>query len=168
MATEQKKDTGLIIVSNRLPLSIQKEEDGTYKSTLSSGGLVTALSGLRNSKNLRWFGWAGIDVREPEEREQISKSLADNSSVGIFLSAELAHEHYDKFSSTVYPSSLFPSLSSSPLEIFVYRVLTTHRLNPLAHPALPVKCSLRRRQLELLPARKHHLCRHCRRRGKGR
>lgn len=93
-------ESGLIIVSNRLPLSIQKE-NGTYKSTLSSGGLVTALSGLTKSTNLRWFGWPGIDVQEPDEREQVSNSLAENSSVGIFLSSQLAHEHYDKFSSTV-------------------------------------------------------------------
>ncbi|GMF81355.1 unnamed protein product [Aspergillus oryzae] len=97
MVTENKKKRGLIIVSNRLPLSV-KEENGTYKSSLSSGGLVTALSGLTKSTNFRWFGWPGKAIEDPEEQKKVSDALAENSAVGIFLSEQLAQDHYNKFS----------------------------------------------------------------------
>ncbi|KAB8219263.1 glycosyl transferase [Aspergillus novoparasiticus] len=100
MATQNEKKRGLIIVSNRLPLSV-KEEDGTYKSSLSSGGLVTALSGLTKSTNFRWFGWPGKAIEDPEEQKKVSDALAENSAVGIFLSEQLAQDHYNKFSNSV-------------------------------------------------------------------
>lgn len=88
----------LIIVSNRLPVSVKKV-DGTYKSSLSSGGLVTSLSGLTKSTSFRWFGWPGIEVNDPKDREEVSRSLDEHSAVGIFLDNKLAHEHYNEFSS---------------------------------------------------------------------
>ncbi|KAB8077030.1 glycosyl transferase [Aspergillus leporis] len=100
MATENQKKRGLIIVSNRLPLSVKKE-DGSYKSTLSSGGLVTALSGLTKSTNFRWFGWPGKAIEDPEEQKKVSDALAENSAVGIFLDEQLAHGHYNMFSNSV-------------------------------------------------------------------
>ena len=130
MATKNEKKRGLIIVSNRLPLSV-KEDNGTYKSSLSSGGLVTALSGLTKSTNFRWFGWPGKAIEDPEEQKKVSDALEENSAVGIFLSEQLAHDHYNKFSS-MHLSSI-PYLSPSHT-----LTLTTHRLCPLAYPPLPI------------------------------
>jgi trehalose 6-phosphate synthase len=95
MASEQKR---LIIVSNRLPVSV-KRVDGGYKSSLSSGGLVTSLSGLTKSTKFSWFGWPGIEVNDPKDREEVSKSLAEHHAVGIFLDNALANAHYNNFSS---------------------------------------------------------------------
>lgn len=100
MATEDEKKRGLIIVSNRLPLSV-KEENGSYKSSLSSGGLVTALSSLTKSTNFRWFGWPGKAIEDPEEQKKVSDALAENSAMGIFLDEQLAHDHYNNFSNSV-------------------------------------------------------------------
>ncbi|KAB8239207.1 trehalose-6-phosphate synthase [Aspergillus alliaceus] len=100
MATEDEKRRGLIIVSNRLPLSV-KEENGSYKSSLSSGGLVTALSGLTKSTNFRWFGWPGKAIEDPEEQKKVSDALAENSATGIFLDEQLAHDHYNNFCNSV-------------------------------------------------------------------
>lgn len=94
----EKKEKNLILVSNRLPVSV-KNVNGSFESSLSSGGLVTALSGLTKSMNFRWFGWPGISGKDPEEEEEISKSLSTKSAVGIFLDAGLAHDHYNRFSS---------------------------------------------------------------------
>ena len=88
----------LIIVSNRLPLSV-KRVDGTYESSLSSGGLVTSLSGLTKSTEFRWFGWPGIEVKDSEDRKKVSQSLAEHNAIPIFLDNGLAHEHYNTFSS---------------------------------------------------------------------
>lgn len=94
--TDPKRD--LIIVSNRLPLSV-KRIDGAYESSLSSGGLVTSLSGLTKSTKFRWFGWPGIEVKDPADQEQVSKSLQSHNAIPIFLDSGLAHEHYNGFSS---------------------------------------------------------------------
>lgn len=89
----------LIIVSNRLPVSV-KRTDGSYQSSLSSGGLVTSLSGLTKSTAFRWFGWPGLEVHEKKDQELVAKSLDEHSAVAVFLDTNLANEHYNKFSST--------------------------------------------------------------------
>jgi trehalose 6-phosphate synthase len=99
MPQKEKKRT-LIIVSNRLPLSLKKQGD-SYESSLSSGGLVTALSGISSSTNVRWFGWPGINIEDPEERKVAIKSLADKNGVGVFLDEKLAHSHYNDFSNGI-------------------------------------------------------------------
>lgn len=88
----------LLIVSNRLPLSV-KRIDGAFQSSLSSGGLVTALSGLTKSTQFRWFGWPGIEVKDAKDQEAVAQSLAEHSASPIFLDSDLAHEHYNSFSS---------------------------------------------------------------------
>lgn len=125
MDTKQKQH-GLILVSNRLPLSIKKEGD-SFQSSLSSGGLVTALSGLTQSMKFRWFGWPGIYIEDDEDQKRATESLAKNNATGIFLDPQLAHEHYNGFSSMSF-SSWFRSILR----------LKSLRLYSLAHFTLPV------------------------------
>lgn len=127
----------LIIVSNRLPLSV-KRVDGEYKSSLSSGGLVTSLSGLTKSTEFRWFGWPGIEVKDSKDRELVAQSLAEYKAVPIFLDADLAHEHYNSFSST---TSLAISIEHVSKCMCIANNKT--RLNPLAKPPLPIRRRLR-------------------------
>jgi trehalose 6-phosphate synthase len=49
----------LIVVSNRLPITLTKTATG-WKSVMSSGGLVSALSGLQKETTFTWIGWPGI------------------------------------------------------------------------------------------------------------
>lgn len=98
MGSVSESKCNLIIVSNRLPLSI-KRVDSTYQSSLSSGGLVTSLSGLTKSTAFRWFGWPGIEVKDLKDRAEVSKSLDEHRAIPIFLDSDLAHEHYNSFSS---------------------------------------------------------------------
>lgn len=48
----------LIVVSNRLPITITKTDAG-WNYAMSSGGLVTALSGLKKDMKFTWIGWPG-------------------------------------------------------------------------------------------------------------
>lgn len=130
MGSISQEKRNLIIVSNRLPLSV-KRLDGEFKSSLSSGGLVTSLSGLTKSTEFSWFGWPGIEVKDTKDREAVAASLAEHKAVPIFLDADLAHEHYNAFSSTLPSSSAFSQI-------------LTRRLHPLAQPPLPIRGSLRR------------------------
>lgn len=50
----------LVVVSNRLPVTIEQDDEGFhYKG--SSGGLVSALTSLKESMKFLWVGWPGID-----------------------------------------------------------------------------------------------------------
>ena len=55
----------LIMVSNRLPVSrVQNEATGKFEYVMSSGGLVTALSGVQNDLSFIWVGWLGCEIDE--------------------------------------------------------------------------------------------------------
>ena len=50
----------LLIVSNRLPINVSKGDTSEkWKFQLSSGGLVSALSGVQKSAKFVWIGWPG-------------------------------------------------------------------------------------------------------------
>lgn len=49
----------LIVVSNRLPVTIKKGDDGEWHFSMSSGGLVSALSGCKKQMDFTWIGWPG-------------------------------------------------------------------------------------------------------------
>lgn len=95
----------LIVVSNRLPLSVKRGEDGSYHSSISSGGLVTSLSGLTKTTEFRWFGWPGMRPKASEEQEEVRRSLASHNAIPVFLDEELAHKHYNGFSSMCFSAS---------------------------------------------------------------
>jgi trehalose 6-phosphate synthase len=57
-----KKEQRLIVVSNRLPVTISKDENGEYQFAMSSGGLVSALSGCKKKMSFTWIGWPGKHV----------------------------------------------------------------------------------------------------------
>ncbi|OKL58230.1 hypothetical protein UA08_06393 [Talaromyces atroroseus] len=107
MATSKQhaNKSTLIIVSNRLPLSLRKV-DNSFESSTSSGGLVTALSGLTDSMNFKWLGWPGITAANDEEQENAQRALGEKMAKGIFLEEQLAQDHYDGFSNTI----LWPTL----------------------------------------------------------
>jgi trehalose 6-phosphate synthase len=49
----------LLVISNRLPISMSRDENGAWKYQMSSGGLVSALSGLKKMMTFTWIGWPG-------------------------------------------------------------------------------------------------------------
>lgn len=141
----------LIIISNRLPLSIKKSPDGKYQSSLSSGGLVTSLSGLTKSSSFRWFGWPGINVEDEHDREEVRRSLGEQNAVPVFLDEGLANEHYNGFSSML---GLFFLSFLSPffwlhINLIVFsniKIFFFFRSDPLANPTLP-NCDIQRKSL---------------------
>ena len=57
MPTDMRR---LVIVSNRLPISVKRTGNGTdWTFQLSSGGLVSALQGLQKTTKFQWIGWPG-------------------------------------------------------------------------------------------------------------
>lgn len=66
---------------------------------MSSGGLVTGLSGLAKTTTFQWYGWPGLEVPE-NEIGKMSKKLKDEyDAIPVFVDDELADRHYNGFSS---------------------------------------------------------------------
>lgn len=100
------REPAVFVISNRLPVTVERTVDGKYETSSSSGGLVSALRGLSNSTRFFWYGWPGLEVPE-EEQETVRKQLAEEGAIPVFLEKELAHKHYNGFSSTLNKSFRF-------------------------------------------------------------
>ncbi|MBE0597232.1 MAG: trehalose-6-phosphate synthase [Desulfuromonadales bacterium] len=55
----------LIVVSNRLPVAISRDEEGEWRIAPGSGGLVTALAPVMRNREGVWLGWAGTGGEVP-------------------------------------------------------------------------------------------------------
>lgn len=104
----------VIIVSNRLPVSVKKD-NGKLKFYPSLGGLATGLSSyIKDSRN-KWIGWPGIasDDLSDQEREQIVEELAKHNCSPVFLSKNEIENFYNGYSNSVlWPQ--FHMLSKQP------------------------------------------------------
>jgi trehalose 6-phosphate synthase len=97
------KDAHLIVVSNRLPVTITKDPsapDG-YRFKMSSGGLVSALSGFKKSLSFTWIGWPGFFI-PPADRPKVDKLLMEQYSCqAVYLDDDVADKHYNGFSNSI-------------------------------------------------------------------
>ncbi|KAF7327873.1 Glycosyltransferase family 20 protein [Mycena kentingensis (nom. inval.)] len=91
----------LIVVSNRLPITITKDAHGEYHFKMSSGGLVSALSGFKKSLNFTWIGWPGFYI-PVKDRPLVDKRLMDEYSCqAVYLDDDVADRHYNGFSNSI-------------------------------------------------------------------
>ena len=55
----ERDNRRLVVVSNRLPVSVVKNDNGEWSLVPGSGGLVTALSPVLRNRGGLWIGWLG-------------------------------------------------------------------------------------------------------------
>lgn len=126
---EPKNEARLLLVSNRLPITIKRSEDGKYDFSMSSGGLVSGLSGLSKSTTFQWYGWPGLEVPEPEIPEVKQRLKDEYGAVPVFIDDDLADRHYNGFSSQCSPQCCVS---------FIMLIRgTCRRFHPLAAIPLP-------------------------------
>ena len=103
MPEESNKKKKLFIVSNRLPVSIGRTDEGlSYKA--SPGGLASALSSLESDKYEKlWIGWTGSEFDlDAKEIEKVKDDLKrDFGAMPIFLSRNQINRYYLGFSNKV-------------------------------------------------------------------
>lgn len=95
----------LLIVSNRLPVSVTKR-GRNLSFQPSVGGLATGLSSFCSSHDSLWFGWPGIsrDTLSEKQRLQITQSLKEQGCYPVFLSAKEVRNYYQGFcNKTIWP-----------------------------------------------------------------
>ncbi|KAI9823513.1 MAG: Trehalose-6-P synthase/phosphatase complex synthase subunit [Phylliscum demangeonii] len=103
----------LLVVSNRLAITVKRSEDGRYDYSMSSGGLVSGLSGLSKATVFQWYGWPGLEVPRAE-MPAVRQRLKDQyNAVPVFIDDEVSDKHYNGFSN----STLWPLFHYHPGEI---------------------------------------------------
>jgi trehalose 6-phosphate synthase/phosphatase len=93
----------LLVVSNRLPIVLEKRDDG-WSLKPGSGGLVSALAPVLSHRGGVWIGWPGLAL-EPEGDWQAVLASGYRESgyelVPVLLSEEEVKGFYDGFSNAI-------------------------------------------------------------------
>lgn len=93
----------LVIISNRLPITITQKPDGLHYQP-SAGGLATGLNSLGDSFDKIWIGWPGIDIQTPEQQQLAREHLHQHQLIPVFLSKKEIKLYYEGFSNkTIWP-----------------------------------------------------------------
>jgi trehalose 6-phosphate synthase len=104
----------LIIVSNRLPVVLQRAESGTWSIRPGSGGLVTALAPVLRNRGGVWIGWPGTVEGDDVDLDGLLAKAAKNAGYSlrpVTLSADERTKYYRGFANeVVWP--LFHDLQS--------------------------------------------------------
>jgi trehalose 6-phosphate synthase/phosphatase len=92
----------VIIVSNRLPVSVKKD-NGRLEFYPSLGGLATGLSSYVDDPRNLWIGWPGIASEEltNDEKQQVVAELAKHNCRPVFLNKRQVEDFYNGYSNSV-------------------------------------------------------------------
>lgn len=118
----------IIIVSNRLPVNITKDNK-TKQNILhkSSGGLITSIGAYTEKMtelSYLWVGWPGITTTNKSEQEEILNQLQSIHCYPVFLTEKEMDKFYLGFCNrTIWPLfHYFPTITSFEKEHFdVYK-----------------------------------------------
>ncbi len=109
-AASRDKRQRILIVANRLPVSI-KRTGRKFDFVPSAGGLATGLRSLQGTVDMQWIGWPGSVPKTEEEkiRKRLKKEF---DCTPVFMSERLVQKYYEGYSNgTVWP--VFHLFSSS-------------------------------------------------------
>jgi trehalose 6-phosphate synthase/phosphatase len=92
----------VIIVSNRLPVTVKKE-NGRLRFESSLGGLATGLSSYVSNRRNIWIGWPGIASDELSEKQKqiIADRLAKKNCRPVWLTQKQIDDFYNGYSNSV-------------------------------------------------------------------
>uniref|UniRef100_A0A7S1XCI7 alpha,alpha-trehalose-phosphate synthase (UDP-forming) n=1 Tax=Compsopogon caeruleus TaxID=31354 RepID=A0A7S1XCI7_9RHOD len=106
-------DTRLIVVSNRLPVTVKKLSDGSYRFEESAGGVVSAMERVRQEMSFVWVGWPGDEIDSADQEFIRSRLLQEHDCVPVFLTDDCADKYYNGFCNDI----LWPLFHYVPLSI---------------------------------------------------
>lgn len=94
----------IIVVSNRLPVSIHKRK-GEINVVQSPGGLATGLRRLQSEQKVNFIGWPGCIPESPKEQAHIEERLiSQHHCYPVFLTRDEIEKYYYGFSNrTLWP-----------------------------------------------------------------
>lgn len=103
-----KEKLRLLIVSNRLPFTISRENEN-YVLNPSSGGLVSGISSyldfIKNSQipdfEYMWLGWPGIEINEKKQKEFSEIVFKEHNVIPVFVSESEMEKFYLGFCNSI-------------------------------------------------------------------
>ncbi len=102
----------LIVVSNRLPITVAQDEQGSLSFASSSGGLASGMSAYLDrqaaqegtASDFIWIGWPGNEIAEEHKPEVRDRLKAEYNAWPVFLTQDQVTGYYDGFSNrTLWP-----------------------------------------------------------------
>jgi trehalose 6-phosphate synthase/phosphatase len=91
----------LLIVSNRLPVTVQVDDDQVFVSA-ASGGLATGLRRYHERSSGVWIGWPGVTQElTASQRDMVDREFAEHGIVPLYLTDSEVREYYEDFSNGV-------------------------------------------------------------------
>ena len=104
----------LIVVSNRLPLTLRKTDQG-WITEKSSGGLASAMEPLMKGRDGIWIGWSGeIGEDDDEDRQAVLQEWATKEHCfAVGLPAEIGKNFYEGYAN----QSLWPVFHGFPSQL---------------------------------------------------
>lgn len=94
----------LLIASNRLPIALTQDQEGTWRREPGSGGLVTALEPVLRRRGGVWVGWPGVlDGQVPDLEAVLARESGDApySVEPVPLTADERRDFYLGFSNEI-------------------------------------------------------------------
>ncbi|MDH4275299.1 MAG: trehalose-6-phosphate synthase [Gammaproteobacteria bacterium] len=102
MDTHLSPSGRLVVVSNRLPVVLAKDVDGTWVTRTGSGGLVTALLPVLRHRGGIWIGWSGVnEVAGVDEALERATDDTGYTLKGVALNTEEVNKFYLGFSNEI-------------------------------------------------------------------
>ena len=94
----------ILVISNRLPVTVTKRENN-IRFNPSAGGLATGLSSLAKTYHNIWIGWPGIAVeRIRDEKNRIKRKLMQDNCHPVYLKQyDLENYYYGFCNRTIWP-----------------------------------------------------------------
>ena len=92
----------LMVISNRLPVKLQKAAAG-WRAEVSSGGLATAMNPILKRSNGLWIGWPGnsSEIGNLDRQQIIAGWAANERLIAVDLPPEIARDFYEGYANQI-------------------------------------------------------------------
>jgi trehalose 6-phosphate synthase/phosphatase len=101
----QTDEGRLIVVSNRLPVTIQQTANG-WRAERSSGGLAAAMNPILQQSRGLWIGWPGSStgMDDPKRQEIIGRWAEKDRLISVEMPPDVAEHFYEGYANqTLWP-----------------------------------------------------------------
>jgi trehalose 6-phosphate synthase/phosphatase len=132
----------LIVVSNRLPVTLRADEGGGWKTERSAGGLATAMNPILRRNGGLWIGWSGeTEAHQDPERAAILRGWEESeNAIALELPGELGSTFYEGYpNQAIWPLfHYFPTrLKFQPEQWTAYMEANRHFCDAVVQRARP-------------------------------
>ncbi|XP_039262026.2 trehalose-6-phosphate synthase-like [Styela clava] len=118
MQNKQQPTPTMIVVSNRLPFVLKRDEDGNLTRKASAGGLVTAVAPVVVECKGLWVGWPGVHLENPDEPIPESSPDAKGPTAGLMakqvVPVHVERNDLEKYYNGCCNSAFWPLFHSMP------------------------------------------------------